>query len=278
MHAFNREQLYRVGGRWEDYTNFGILQDFKDSGDNIFPLHIDTWYYDNAINPLGHMDLRKIGTKDHLDTGAFLAQQAETFSEAFSGLVQLHTIARVGYRPPEERIRSFALNSSMDRLTALAQELPGAIILGSIIRFDVLVTLRGPDGYIGDIWLRNVGDLQLFGGIVEPPPQSSGNSARAAGHAILQLDVASLFMSDNQTTLVQTRNQWKRIREIDPTVTIDLREDSPASPVVTLVDPPSSTPLDNQELFEKNGPRLAQAISIWEDRTRCPFIWEIRGH
>ena len=272
------ERLYRVSGRWEDYTNFGILQDFKDSIGNIFPLHIDTWYFDNAIGPLGHMELSEIATVDRLNMRAFLSEQLENFSDAFSPFVRLLTDAWLSYRPPSQGRRTFSLNVPIDRLAVVTEQIPDASITGAIVRFDVLVTLRGPDGYIGETWLKNVGDLQLSGYISQAASQFSGNSVKASGKATLQLDVASLFLPDNQATLTQTREEWRHLRGIDPTVTIDLREDSPMPPVVTIVDPPPSTPSDNQELYERNRPRLDTAITVWEESTGHPFVWEIHDH
>lgn len=274
MQAF--ERLYRIGGRWEDYTNYGILLDFKDSIGNIFPLHIDTWYFDNAIAPLGHMELSEIATVDHLNMRAFLAAQLENFSEAFLPFIQLHADAWLSYWLPGQRRRIGSLNIPIAHLADVTEQIPDANVTGVIIRLDVLVTLRGPDKYIGDIWLKNVGDLQLSGGVSQTVSQYSGNSVNATGRAALQLDVASLFLPDNQATLTEAREEWRRLREIDPTVTIDLREDSPTFPVVTLVDPPSSTPSDNKELYERNRPRLDTAITAWEKSTGYPFVWETR--
>lgn len=274
MQAF--ERLYRIGGRWEDYTNYGILLDFKDSIGNIFPLHIDTWYFDNAIAPLGHMELSEIATVDHPDLWAFLAEQIKNFAEAFSPFIHLHTDAWLSYRLPGQGRRIGSLNVSIAHLADVTEQVPAANVTGVIIRLDVLVTVRGPDKYIGDIWLKNVGDLQLSGDVSQTVSQYSGNSVNATGRAALQLDVASLFLPDNQATLTEAREEWRRLRAIDPTVTIGLREDSPALAVVTLVEPPPSTPPNNQELYEENEPRLAQAINAWTARTGYPFVWEIR--
>jgi hypothetical protein len=238
------ERLYRALGRWEDYTNFGILQDFRDSINNIFPLHMDTWCYDNAASFVGHMDLTESENIEELGVEAWLALQVHAFEEAFSDFVHLRT------------------------------DLVDTNAWGTIIRFDVRATLRGSEGYIGDLWLRNVGGLQIAVRTHDPVHQRAAVSPVVAGIAYLDLDIVSLFLPDNQAALVQTREEWKRLRAEDPTVTIDPREDPPALVAVTLVEPPLSTPLNNQELYTKNGPRLAQAISIWEEITGRPFVWE----
>jgi hypothetical protein len=268
------KRLYRVSGWWEDYTNYGILQDLWESVGNIFPLHMDTWYFDDAYSPVGHMDLGEYGMVEQLSVGAFLTEQVHAFGEAFTAIVRLHTDATVYYRRPDQGIRTFHLDESVDQLPEIAKQLPDSLITGLIVRFDVLATLRGPDGYIGDLWLRNVGALQLSIRIPAQAQQRAALPHVSPWMTTLHLDIVSLFLPDNQATLLQTRNEWKRLREVDPTVTIDSREDSPAPPVVTLVDPPPSTPLNNQELYEKNGPRLAQAISAWEGLTGHPFMWK----
>ncbi|MGE5334590.1 MAG: hypothetical protein ACM3N4_07820 [Nitrososphaerota archaeon] len=252
------DRLYRVSGRWEDYTNYGMLQDSRESVGNLFPLHMDTWYYDNAFSPVGMMDLGKSGA-------------------AFAGLVQLRTdMVNTHYWHPKPGRPGLPREAFWERRSAEVPLPPETVITGTIIRFDARATLRGPKGYIGDRWLRNVGALQLgtrrFGSVQQHP----AIPPIAPKFALLHLDIVSLFLPDNQATLAQTRAEWERLRAEDPTVTIDEREDSPALPVVTLVDPPPSTPSDNRELYEQNGPRLARAISTWEELTHHRFVWEMR--
>lgn len=273
------ERLYRVASRWEDYTNYGILQDFRDSVGNVFPLQMDTWYYANAFSPVGIMNLGESGTTEQLGVREWLARQVLAFEEAFSDFVRLRAdLVDTHYWHPNLNRRSLARDSPGKRRDDDAQLAPETIITGTIIRFDARATLRGSEGYIGDIWLRNVGALQLGTRRFGPVQQRPAFPPIAPKFAWLHLDIVSLFLPDNQATLAQTRNEWKRLRAEDPTVTVDVREDSPAPPVVTLVDPPPSTPLNNQELYAKNAPRLSQAISTWEKNTDHPFVWEISDH
>lgn len=270
------ERLYRVSGRWEDYTNYGILQDFSDSVGNIFPLQMDTWYYDNAFAPVGHMDLGESGITEQLGVRAWLARQVHAFEEAFSEFVQLHTDADGQYWDTFPDRRSLPRNTPRERHGDDAQPPPDSLVTGTTIRFDARATIRGPHGYIGDIWLRNVGALQVGARRIDPAQPHAAASPIALWEATLHLEIVSLFLLENQAALMHTRDEWKRLRTEDPTQTIDLREDPPALVAVTLVEPPPTTPLNNQELYVKNGPHLARAISMWENRADYPFIWDIR--
>jgi hypothetical protein len=279
MQLIPDERLYRILGRWEDYTNYWILQDFRDSVGNIFPLYMDTWYYDNAFSPVGIMDLGESGTTEQLGVREWLAQQLHAFEAAFADIVKLRRdLVDTSYWHQDPGRRDHAGDTSGEQRSDDAGPLPDSLIMGTSIQFDVRATLRGTEGYIGDLWLRNVGALQLatrrFGSV----QQGLAVSQIAPWFAWLHLDIVSLFLPDNQVTLAQTRDEWNRLRAEDPAVTIDPREDPPEVVAVTLVDPPPATPPNNQELYERNRPRLDRAIAAWEQATGHPFVWELHNH
>ncbi|WIG58917.1 MAG: hypothetical protein OJF49_001664 [Ktedonobacterales bacterium] len=261
----------------EAYTNYGLFD--GELGKEILSLWLDTWYYDDLAE-LGAMAIGVGGLKGETQVGVFLARQIRLFAEAFASVASVRNTIRGSYQTtfpsvlgPPFSVESDTLPDLLERLEERVVPLP--YVRGAGIQLDVLASVRDEQGTLRQRWLRNVGSLRLSAGTTGEDAQRVRDEGLAPWTARLRFGVVSVFQRDNSAVLAEVRENWKQLRQQNPQLTWDDREGAIPPLVITLADPPSGTLATNQELYERNAPRLREAIAKWERATGHPFQWAV---
>jgi hypothetical protein len=289
------------------YTN--VLRAFPGLGDLDLPhfhLTMDTWYYAEWADPNHTASLGTLALGDGPLTAAqgaagFVARQVALFLDAFSGLF-FPTAVRVGYKSQLTRAMSHAFHLPVPETQEGVQGIQTSLdhsaydgIIYLTIAFDIWATVRDEYGQITQVWLPDAGDAYYTAdytdGYSSGPSRYGGvtyslTPAAKAGRAPWTMNLnckyISLFRASNAEVLAQVRSQWQRWLQAHPLTAELSDEDDEAEEaseqddeVVTLAVPPLGTPPDNQDLYERNTPRLQAAIARWEERVGIPFEWAV---
>ncbi len=263
----------------ERYTNYGLVNDLRDV--NVFSQRLDTWYY-TTFQQVGELTLGEGGIHAHTGAADFLAAQLRYFAHAFAGLARLRPGLQLGCRQPPGSVRQVAPYVEttgdadvLERLRADIAPLGDGWVVHLGARLDVRVVLRRADGEIAEQWFYNAGNLDLDVRRVRELIQRAPDTGFTEWVAWLEFEPRSVFQRDNSALLAEARARWKALRARQPDITWDNTDESPDPLVVTLVEPPSGTPADNQELYERNAPRLRAAVAAWEQAVGSQFQWAV---
>jgi hypothetical protein len=207
------------------------------------------------------------------------------------------------FQVPMTAEEALALQGAIDRLTSYRPwvgDVPVDAITGMAIVYDVFVTIRDEQGAYQDLWLPWAGTMWYHANdywerYIPPTHGVVGTHALSplakAGHAVwdakLTCDFLSLFRPDNVEVLDRVRSYWRTWLETHPAsdlpgddeITQEQLEEAEVKPdranFMTLAEPPDGTPSDNQDLCERNWPRLQEAVQRWERWLQRPFRWTL---
>jgi hypothetical protein len=272
---------YAAGGRPEpeDYVNYGVL---IGNPDNPY-LHtrMDTWYYSDSVDDVGEMDLGEASLSARNGLGVAATHWLAAWWEGFRGLAlpldvsapyvkSLRPTVLLGeHKVIQPDTTPQAVGSWLETITYPIYQLH--------IPFDLEVTVRAWDGTLQETRLLRPGFVDLSATGWDPRNWTVDELAEPpvmAWRALMTLDNVSLFRRSNAPVLQRVRRLWKMRRELDPgSGSLEVHTEDDA--IVTLADPPPGTPPDNEELYERNAPRLREAIRRWEQATGCPFKWKV---
>jgi hypothetical protein len=244
-------------------------------------MRLDTWYYKDVVDQIGQMDLGEASLSARNGLGVAATHWLAAWWEGFRGLA-LPLSVRASYikslRPPAVSGEDKAIqpDTTPEEVGAWLETITYPIY-SLYISFDLVVTVRTWDGTLQETRLPRpgYGSLNARGWdfrnmtvdeLAQPPVK--------AWRALMTLNAVSLFRRSNAPVLQRVRRLWRTQLEHDPdSSTLDLHTDDYG--IVTLADPPPGPPPDNQELYERNGLRLREAIAKWEQATGHPFEWEV---
>jgi hypothetical protein len=173
-------------------------------------------------------------------------------------------------------------------------------ITGFIVVFALQATVRDEHGQLAQVWIPKAGSANYHAryttGSVSNRPRSvavtylltpSAQAGIAPWKVELECSFLSLFRSTNAEVLAGVRDRWQRWLEAHPSGTADVPDDEDDESqgasdewevedyIVTLAAPPPGTPPDNQDLYERNTPRLHAAVGHWEEKLGAPFEWAV---
>jgi hypothetical protein len=263
----------------ERYTNAGLFE--YPERVLFWGLCLDTWYYLND-DLVGELSLGRGPKWRQDDLAGFLWRTFTQFRHAFRTLAELHPVATISYTTVEEMSYGYQRPVSLENRVLFEEQLaagyesPEDGIQGGSVRWDGRATIRTTEGKLIEHEMPNMGSLKLStGSLVNPTQRSSGIERFAEWLARVESDFVSLFMCDNSRALAEVRERWRTLRRQDPTLRW-MREEIFLDPMVTLVDPPPTAPVDNQALCEPNLSRLRAAVQAWEQETGQAFHATIR--
>lgn len=261
----------------ERYLNYGRFD--HPERVRIWDVRLDTWYY-LADENLGRMDL-PAGPVTRAGGVRHLWQQLAAFHAAFAPMARLHPVAQINYQEREPIPAGYWTRAPLESEAAFVHAVETGfrarehILQGGYVEWDGLAMVW--DDTTGDVverWLPDMGHTWLYAGLEGKSLPDLSQGQAVPWWAFVHMNFISLFRRDNSATLAVARAQWKRLRALDPTTTVDRNESSPAELIVALADPPSGAPPDNQDLYAVNAPRLRGAIAQWEQATGQPFQWK----
>jgi hypothetical protein len=293
--------------RRQFYTN--VLRAFPGLGDLDLPLlhfTMDTWYYaewadHNHRASLGTLALGDGPLTAAQGSAAFVARQVALFLDAFSGLF-FPTAVRVGYKPHLTRVVSHAFDLPVAETQEEVQAIQTALeqstydgIINLTVDFDLWATVRDQGGQFTQIWLPDAGTARYHAhyadGYSSDPPRygavtysltPAAKAGRAPWAVDLHCNFISLFRATNAGVLARVRGQWQQWLQTHP-LTAELSDlgdeaedhSEQDDEVVTLAMAPHGTSPDNQDLYDRNTPRLRAAIARWEESLGTPFEWAV---
>jgi hypothetical protein len=227
---------------------------------------------------LGRMEL-PAGPVIREGGGRYLWQQFAAFRDAFAPGARLHAVAQINYQEREPIPAGYWASAPLESEAAFVRAVETGfhsrdhILQGGYVVWEGRAVVRDKKSDLVEHWLPDMGFTRLYAGLDGRPLRALSQGQPVAWRAEVYMNFVSLFRRDNSTVLAMARTQWKRLRSLDPTATVDREESSPAELIVALADPPSGTPSDNRDLYESNAPRLRGAIAKWEQATGHPFKW-----
>jgi hypothetical protein len=275
-------QLYKNGADHtpspcRSYLNYGLFE--YPERVQIWDLRLDTWYY-QIDEELGHMGLQD-GPVTCEGGPLYLWQQLAGFRDAFADLARLRPVAQVNYQEREPIPAGYWAAAPMESEDAFVRTVETGfrahdhILQGAYVMWEGRAMVRDHSGDLVERWLPDMGFTRLYAGLNGKPLRDLTHGQPVQWRAPVYMNFVSLFRRDNTEILTAARDQWKRLQALEPPATVDFDESSPAELIVALADPPAGTPPDNEELYERNTPRLREAIRRWEQATGHPFEWEV---
>ncbi|HEY7778863.1 MAG TPA: hypothetical protein VIC85_01505 [Ktedonobacterales bacterium] len=260
---------------YEQYLNYGLFERPERVG--IWDLHLDTWYYE-LDKVIGQMEPAQ-GPVTHEGGGHYLWRQLSAFRDAFASLARLDATARVNLQEREPIPTGYwadvplADEATFLRAVEAAFARPDDVLRGAYVGWDARVVVRDDEGRPVERWLPHTEKTWLRADLEgrRLADVSAGQPVR--WRALVYMSFVSLFRRDNGAVLAVARDTWRRLRALNPAETLDRDELSPAELIVALADPPAGTPSNNQDLYERNAPRLREAVARWEYTTGYPFEW-----
>jgi hypothetical protein len=173
-------------------------------------------------------------------------------------------------------------------------------ITGFIVVFDLQATVRDEHGQLAQVWIPKAGSANYHArytaGSVSNRPRSvavtylltpSAQAGIAPWKVELECSFLSLFRDTNAEVLTRVRGRWQRWLEAHLSGVVDppgdeedesqqgISDEWEEDHIVTLAEPPRGTPPDNQDLYERNTPRLRAAVGRWEEELGAPFEWAV---
>jgi len=257
------------------YLNYGLFE--YPERVRIWDLQLDTWYFD-MDEQLGRME-RQAGPVIREGGGRYLWQQLAAFRDAFAPVARLHPVAQINYQEREPIPAGYWTSAPLESEAAFVRAVETGfrsrdhILQGGYVVWEGRAVVRDNNRDFVEHWLPDMGFTRLYAGLDGKPLRELSQGQPVQWRAPVFMNFVSLFRRDNRDVLAVARAQWRRLRSLDPTATVDLGESSPAKLIVALADPPSGTPSDNRDLYEFNAPRLRAAIAKWEQATGHPFQW-----
>jgi hypothetical protein len=264
---------------------------------------------------IGAVDLGEAPLTLAQGVSAFLIDQMQAFQEHCCGVLRpralyLYTLPEltgVGseqhyFRVPNTAEDAQALQEAIDRLTSYRSgvgDVSVDAIHGMAIISDMFVTIRDERSAYQDLWLPWAGTMwyhanDYWEGYIPPTHgvvgthvlSSLAKAGRAVWSAKLASDFLSLFRPDNSEVLDRVRAYWQAWLQGHPSsdlpedsITQEELEEAEEKPheayVMTLAEPPDETPPDNQDLYERNWPRLQAVLQRWQNGLHRPFEWKI---
>lgn len=261
--------------RYQHYLNYGLFEYPEQV--RIWELRLDTWYY-QMDEELGRIELQA-GSVAREGGGRYLWQQLAAFRDAFASIARLHSLVQINYQEHEPVPAGYWVSASVDSEAAFVRAVetgfrsPDHVLQGAYISWDGRAVVRDKSSDVVEYWLPNMGFTRLYADFDGRQLRDLREGQPVRWWATIYMNFVSLFRRDNRDVLEVARAQWKQLRALDPSVTMDRDETSPAELLVALVNPPSGTPLDNRELYEYNAPVLRGAVAKWEQATGHPFQW-----
>jgi|SRR5579862_835075 len=244
----------------EEFTNFGLVDDFVDC--NLFDMRVDSWFYDD-FTPLGQMAY----TRPHMEDPLQIAQEFqiafETFTQSFAPVLHPRSSILLAYKhsgDPVKTLTDTVQYGEIIRFVRYTEEASGKVweLESALARLDSCLFIRDEQGSIAQQVLYNSGDLAI-------------RIADRQVHVSVQLGAGSILLPDNSGILHKARERWRQVRSVNPLATWD-EEGDEDSLVVTLVEPPSDTPLDNHTLCDINLPIMQSAIEQWSKHMGEQFM------
>lgn len=273
-----RPELSDKPTSYQRYTNYGIV-DYPERAPFLH-MEMDTWY---------NLDEEAVGTLEvghgpvAMETGAidFVWEQLVTVRDAFTQFPFASQFARIGYhtfKPHRSgNLVDIRIDTQADFVADIRRVLhaPTDTIDQFFVWLDGIVAVRNEAGtlsehrlpYVGRIWFRAHDAIRRF--------IDGGYGTHGQWQATFTMDFLSLFRRDNRELLRQVRARWQQLREQDPDVTRDKDEASPVAGIIALAALSPTVPPTNQELYDRNAPRLRQAIAAWEQAIHSTFRWQV---
>ena len=271
-----------------------------------YHINLDTWYYalweaPNQSVMLGALDLGERPLTAAQGVGTFIAYQVAAFRDAFADIFH-PTVVRVNYKPQLSGVVGslfeFPAPETQEDVQAIQTALERSAyegITGLTIPFSMWATIRDDSGRLTDVWLPAAGQVwypvEYTAGYISTPPivtyllTPSAKAGLAHWTVDLECNVASLFRRTNAPALALARGGWRKWLQTHPIGVESGDEDDGRSGddeeewdgdgdgIITLMNPPLGTPPDNQELYERNMPRLRAAVKRWEEALGVSFAW-----
>jgi hypothetical protein len=264
---------------------------YTNPGEGLLLGRMDTWYY--LYNELlGTLEMGMGPLTARQGAGRFMGEHLARFLDAWGRLARPQELSisfnRVSGRPVGDGflVEAREPQAVMQEVQERVQQVSADSEFMTVMRghFDVLVTLRADDGTLQDRWLSRAArvyfasdwrDWSNAARLLALDPASPESHVHWS--ASVDLEVLSLFRRDNHAVLERVRHQWQVLRATHPEAKrLDIDDNHPDDwMIVTLAKPPADTPPDNQELYERNAPRLREAISRWEQATGHHFEWAV---
>jgi hypothetical protein len=273
------------------------------------------WEIDGRDAIIGTVDVGEAPLTLAQGVSAFLVEQVQAFHDQFAGVLRPRALylypksdlTGVGseqqyFQAPKTAADAQALQDAIDRLTSYRPwvgDVPVDAITGMAIVYDLFATIGDERGAYQDLWLPWAGRMwyhanDYWQGYIPPTHGVVGTHVlsplakvgRAVWDAKLTCDFLSLFRPDNVAVLDRVRAYWQTWLQAHPPgdlpeddMTHEQLEEAEEKPheayFMTLTEPPDGTPLDNQDLHERNWPRLQAAVQRWERWLQRPFSWSV---
>lgn len=205
--------------------------------------------------------------------GAFLQKHVEAVAGAIPALGLLASIQLAyvtGAQPRYIRARVYSGGDNAQEWGRFVTSLDriSEIVSGVYIHTSLQVAVRGEQQ--DTQWAIVPALISLTPDIRDLAHYAEAPETLRVWRALFDCDAASAFRRDNSSVLRAVRERW-RLDLLERTSRRKRNTMEEDIGIVTLSDPPETTPETNEHLYRINYPRLTRMIALWEQAAHCVF-------